>query len=94
MEACSTWTYRNVTQGVFQTLQAVGRRQGFAIPGAPSGSFAIRVAGMQVGFRYGWDARSGTLMLTCVSKPMLLGCATIKSFADRIVGEAGGKVAG
>jgi hypothetical protein len=92
MAACSAWMYRNVTPGVFQTLQAIGRRQGFSIPGTPSGSFAIKVAGMQVGFQYGWDARSGTLLLTCVSKPMLIGCATIKSYADNILLEAGGKI--
>jgi hypothetical protein len=93
MEACSAWKYRNVTTGVFQALQTLGRRRGFAIPGTPAGSFAIKVAGMQVGFQYSWDARSGTLLLMCVSKPMLLGCAAIKSFADKIVTEAGGRVA-
>lgn len=92
MAACSAWMYRKVSANVFQSLQVLGKRQGFSIPGTPSGSFAIKVAGMQVGFQYGWDVRSGTLLLTCVSKPMLIGCATIKSFADKIVTEAGGRV--
>ncbi|MFC0216082.1 hypothetical protein ACFFK0_27175 [Paenibacillus chartarius] len=92
MAACNAWTYRNVTPGVFQSLQALGRRQGFSIPGTPSGSFNIKVAGMQVGFQYGWDSRSGTLLLTCVSKPMLVGCGTIKGFADKIFTEAGAAV--
>jgi hypothetical protein len=46
-----------------------------------------------VGFQYAWDPNSGTLLLTCVSKPMLLGCSTIKGFADKIIAESGGKVA-
>jgi hypothetical protein len=92
MAACSAWTYRNVNANVFQALQALGRKQGFSIPSTPNASFTIKVAGMQVGFQYAWDGRSGNLLLTCVSKPLLIGCATIKSFADKIVSEAGGKV--
>jgi len=82
-----------VTPVVFQTLQAAGRQKGFSIPGTPTGQFTIKVAGMVVGFQYGWDRGSGTLALTCVSKPMLVGCSTIKSFADQIVAESGGRPA-
>lgn len=91
MAACATWKYKDVTPAVFQKLQALGRARGFTIPGTPSGQFTIQVAGLQVGFQYGWDSRSGVLLLTCVSKPMLVGCSTIKGYADNIVRESGGK---
>jgi hypothetical protein len=92
MAACSTWNYTNVTPTVFQNLQALGKQYSFSITGAPSGKFVIKVAGMEVGFQYTWDRRSGHLLLTCVTKPMMLGCATIKSFADKIITQSGGKV--
>ncbi|MFD0695897.1 hypothetical protein ACFQZT_17605 [Paenibacillus sp. GCM10027628] len=93
MAACSTWTYRGITSTVFKSLQNAGRRQGFTIPNAASGKFTITVAGMSVGFQYAWDTNGQTLLLQCINKPMLLGCGTIKSFADKIVTESGGKVA-
>ncbi len=92
MAVCGTWTYRNVTTSVFKSLQNAGRKQGFTIPTAPSGKFAISVASFNVGFSYAWDHGSGTLQLRCESKPVLLGCSTIKSFADKIVVESGGRV--
>jgi hypothetical protein len=85
--------YRNVTPTVFRTLQTLGKKKGISIPNAPTGSFSIQVAGLKVGFQYAWDARSGSLSLNCVSKPPLLGCSTIRSFADKIVAESGGKSA-
>ncbi|UJF31520.1 hypothetical protein [Paenibacillus hexagrammi] len=93
MAACSTWTYKGISSSVFKGLQSVGRKQGFSIPNAPSGKFNISVAGLNVGFQYAWDMNSQTLLLQCVNKPMLLGCGTIKSFADKIVTESGGKIA-
>jgi hypothetical protein len=83
--------YRGVTPAVFRELQAAGKKRGFDIPGTPSGSFAIKVAGMQVGFQYAWDSRTGHLGLTCMGKPPLLSCSTIKSFADKIIFDSGGK---
>lgn len=91
MAACGTWRYAGITPGVFQALQSQGRQKGFSIPGTPSGSFGIRVAGMQVSFQYQWDARTGSLALTCTAKPALLGCGTIKGFADQIVVGSGGR---
>ncbi|PYI56589.1 hypothetical protein [Paenibacillus flagellatus] len=93
MAACQAWKYRNVTPAAFRALQTLGKQKGISIPGSPSGSFSIKVAGLQVSFQYEWDGRSGSLVLSCVSKPPLLGCSTIKSFADKIVAEAGGKPA-
>jgi hypothetical protein len=90
--ACSTWTYKNVTASVFKSLQSLGRRKGFSIPNAPAGKFTINIAGFSVGFHYSWDVKSGTLLLQCESKPALVGCSTIKSFADKIVKESGGRV--
>ncbi|MEW9700345.1 hypothetical protein [Paenibacillus sp. SI8] len=90
MAACSTWTYRGISSSVFKSLQNTGRRQGFTIPNAASGKFTISVAGMNVGFQYAWDVSGQTLLLQCVTKPMLLGCGTIKTFADKIVLESGG----
>ncbi|MDD9265516.1 hypothetical protein ACFPES_00575 [Paenibacillus sp. GCM10023248] len=52
----------------------------------------ITVVGMNVGFQYAWDMNAQTLLLQCDNKPMLLGCGTIKSFADKIIMESGGKV--
>ena len=46
---------------------------------------------MNVGFQYAWDTNAQTLLLQCDNKPMLLGCGTIKSFADKIIAESGGK---
>lgn len=93
MAACSTWKYKNVTPSVFQTLQALGRQQGFAISNSPSGQFAVKIAGMQVGFQYAWDKTSGSLQLTCITRPVLVGCSTIKNVADKIIIQSGGKVA-
>ncbi|TXK85970.1 hypothetical protein [Paenibacillus sp. N3.4] len=92
MAACSTWTYKGISSSVFRSLQAVGRKQGFTIPNAASGKFTISVAGMNVGFQYGWDTKAQVLLLQCENKPMLLGCSTIKSFADKIIAESGGKI--
>ncbi|MCD1259284.1 hypothetical protein B5M42_010585 [Paenibacillus athensensis] len=91
MAACNTWSYKGVTATVFRALQSAGKKQGFSIPSAATGKFAITVAGMNVGFQYAWDQGSSTLLLQCVTKPMLLGCGTIKSFADKIVAESGGQ---
>ncbi|RKN79222.1 hypothetical protein [Paenibacillus ginsengarvi] len=93
MAACQAMKYRNVSPAVFRTLQSLGKKKGISIPNAPSGSFTFQVAGMKVGFQYAWDAGSGSLVLNCVTKPPLLGCSTIKSFADKIVAESGGKSA-
>jgi hypothetical protein len=92
MAVCPTWTYRNITSSVYKQLQNTGRKQGFSIPNTPSGKFTITVTGFKVGFKYAWDVRSSTLLLQCESKPMLIGCGTIKSFADKIIMESGGKV--
>jgi hypothetical protein len=92
MAVCNTWTYRNVTVAVFKALQNLGRKQGFTIPNTPNGKFTITVASFNVGFSYAWDTSSGSLLLRCESKPILLGCGTIKSFADKIIMESGGKV--
>jgi hypothetical protein len=92
MSACSSWKYTNVTPAVFRALQATGQKQGFSIPSRPSGSFTIQVAGVKVSFQYAWVEHSRTLTLTCTSKPMLLGCGTIKGYADKIVVQSGGKV--
>jgi hypothetical protein len=92
MAVCPTWTYRNVTSPVFKQLQNAGRKHSFSIPNTPSGKFMITVTGFKVGFKYAWDVRSSTLLLQCESKPMLIGCGTIKSFADKIVIESGGRV--
>jgi hypothetical protein len=89
---CSTWTYKNVTASVFKALQNLGRKKGFTIPNAPMGKFTIVIVTFSVGFHYSWDVRSSTLLLQCESKPALIGCATIKSFADKIVTESGGRI--
>lgn len=91
MAVCGTWKYRNVTPGVFQSLQKLGKQHGAAIPGTPSGRFSIKAAGFQVGFSYGWDVRSGVLALSCESKPMLVSCSMIKGVADKILAESGAK---
>ncbi|MBP1989163.1 hypothetical protein [Paenibacillus eucommiae] len=92
MAACSTWTYHHITAPVFKALQNLGRKQGFSIPNAASGRFNITVAGFNVAFQYAWDVKRAILLLQCESKPMLVGCPTIKSFADKIIIESGGKV--
>lgn len=93
MAACSTWKYSHVTPAAFEKLRALGKQQGFSIPNAPSGGFKVKVAGFQIGFEYAWDSYGGFLRLTCMSKPNLLGCSTIKGFADKIVVQCGGKPA-
>jgi hypothetical protein len=92
MAVCPTWTYRNVTTPVFKSLQGLAKKKGFSIPNSPKGKFTITVAAFNVGFSYSWDSNSGTLLLACETKPMLLGCSTIKSYADKIVVESGGKI--
>ncbi|GGI46337.1 hypothetical protein GCM10008018_16590 [Paenibacillus marchantiophytorum] len=92
MAACSTWTYRGISSSVFKALQQTGRKQGFMIPNSASGKFMITVVGMNVGFQYSWDTHGQTLLLQCDNKPMLLGCGTIKTFADKIIAESGGKI--
>jgi len=93
MAACPALKYKNVTPNVFHALQALGKKKGFDIPSTPSGGFSIQVVGWQVSFQYAWDSKTGLLVLNCVSKPPLLGCSTIKGFADKIVIESGGKLA-
>lgn len=93
MAACPPFKYKNVTPAVFRALQMLGKKKGIDIPNTPTGNISITVAGLKVNFQYAWDGRSGQLILTCVSKPPLLGCSTIKSFADKIVTESGGKTA-
>jgi hypothetical protein len=89
--ACSPWTYAGITPGAFQSLREYGRRRGFAVPDAPSGSFIIQTAGVKVTFRYDWNKTSGTLRLECTAKPQLVSCSLIKSMANRIVEQCGGK---
>jgi hypothetical protein len=91
MATCSTWMYKGISPSVFRALQQVGRRQGFAIPNKASGKFTISVVSMNVGFQYAWDTSAQTLLLQCDNKPMLLGCGTIKTFADKIIAESGGR---
>lgn len=93
VSVCPTMKYRNVTPIIFRELQVEGKKKGIIIPNKPLGNFSVKVAGLQVSFHYTWDSRSGHLALICVSKPPLLSCSTIKSFADKIVTESGGKPA-
>jgi hypothetical protein len=92
MAACSVWTYKGVTPAVFKALQELGKQQGFVVPSTPTGSFSISVAGLRAGFQFSWDKRSGTLLLQCVSKP-IVGCAAVKRIADQIVAQCGGMIA-
>jgi len=91
MNACSPWNYADVTSQVFQALQAKGRKQGFAIPKSPSGGFTVQTTGMKIHFRYTWNKSNSSLQLECVAKPQLLSCSMIKSIADRIVTQCGGR---
>lgn len=93
MAGCSPWSYTGISQQVFQSLQTHGRQHGFTIPHSPSGSFTIQTAGMKVRFRYEWKPNSGSLRLICTAKPLIINCSTIKSIADRIVIQSGGKPA-
>lgn len=91
MAACNPWKYRNVTPGVFQALQNLGKQYGASIPNAASGRFNIRAAGMNVGFSYSWDVRTGFLTLTCETKPVLVSCSMIKGVADQIMKDSGAR---
>ena len=91
MAACGAWKYRNVTPSVFHSLQNLAKQYGATITNAPSGRFSLKVAGMQVGFSYSWDVRTGTLILVCESKPVLVSCTIIKGAADKIMMDSGGK---
>lgn len=92
MAACGAWKYRNVTPSVYQSLQKLGRHYGATIPGTPSGRFSLKVGGIQVGFSYSWEVRSGVLVLVCESKPVLVSCSVIKGVADKIITDSGGKL--
>jgi hypothetical protein len=92
MAVCQTWIYKNITSSVFKSLQNAGRKHGYSIPNTSSGTFTIVVTGFKIGFQYNWDVRSGSMLLQCESKPVLIGCATVKSFADKIIAESGGRV--
>ncbi|MDF2922113.1 MAG: hypothetical protein K0R57_1027 [Paenibacillaceae bacterium] len=91
MAACGAWKYRNVTPGVYQSLQNLGKQYGASIPNSSSGRFSLKVAGMQVGFSYSWDVRTGMLILVCESKPVLVNCSLIKGAADKIMTDSGAK---
>jgi len=93
MAACNSWTYSGVTSQVFQSLQALGRKQGFAIPNSPSGGFTVQTSGMKIHFKYSWNKSSGTLQLQCVTKPSVLSCKMIKGIANQIITQCGGKPA-
>lgn len=93
MAGCNPWYYLGINSRVFQSLQTLGRKQGFAIPNSPSGGFTVRTAGLSVHFKYAWNKNNASLQLECVSKPQLISCAMIKSMADRIVSDAGGRPA-
>jgi len=91
LAACQPWNYTSVTPEVFRALQSLARKEGFSLPDAPNGEFAIRRGGVSVGFRYAWDRGGGTLRLTCSKKPPLLACGMVKGFADQIVRQCGGR---
>jgi len=93
MAGCSPWTYTGINNQVFQSLQSHGRKQGFAIPNSPSGGFTIETAGMRIHFKYAWNKSNGSLRLECTAKPQLVSCSMIKSMADRIVVQSGGRPA-
>lgn len=84
--ACETWTYSHVDARAFACLRNEALKQGFTIPDMPAGKFRLTVAGMNIQFGYQWDSSSRTLKLTCIDKPFIVSCATIKSYADKIVG--------
>lgn len=91
MAACPAFHYTHVTPTVFRNLQAIGRKRGITVPNAPSGKIAISAGGSKVQFQYAWDSGSGRLQLTCVAKPLLASCSMIRSVADSIVKESGGR---
>ena len=91
MAACQPWSYTNVTPEVFRALQALARKEGFALAEAPSGEFTIRRGGASVSFRYAWDRSAGALRLSCTKKPPLLACGMVKGFADQILRQCGGR---
>jgi len=88
--ACETWTYRNVSAKVFQNLKIQAQKQGFQIPDTPSGRFHLTVAGMNLVFQYHWHSPTGILKLTCIEKPMMIGCGIVRGYADKIVAQCGG----
>lgn len=91
MAGCETFKYRNVTAGVFQALRTEGKQQGYTIPNAPTGQFAITAGGMSVHMEYDWDSQKGVLKLKCVKKPALLSCSVIRNMANQILLRSGGK---
>lgn len=91
MAACGAWKYRNVTPSVYQHLQTLGKQYGASIPGSASGRFSLKVSGIQVGFSYSWDVRTGVLVLVCESKPVLVSCSLIKNAADKIMSDSGAR---
>ncbi|HZG56246.1 hypothetical protein [Paenibacillus sp.] len=93
MAACDPWKYTSVTPEVFRTLRSMAQKEGFHIPNAPSGEFSIRKAGVTVQFHFTWNQTTGALKLTCLKKPQLIGCPMVKSIADQIVRQSGGRPA-
>jgi len=90
MAVCRTWTYRNVTEAVFQSLRTQASKQGFSVPNASSGTFAVQAGGMSVQFEFAWNRVQATLQLACIRKPVLVSCTLVKSMADQIIQQSGG----
>jgi len=84
--ACATWTYFNVDARAFGCLRNQALKQGFSIPDSPQGRFRLTVAGINIFFHYDWNPSARILKLTCIDKPFIVSCATIKSYADKIIG--------
>ncbi|MCC2685573.1 MAG: hypothetical protein K0R75_2472 [Paenibacillaceae bacterium] len=89
---CETWVYRNVDARVFSCLRRQAVKQGFQIPSSASGKFMMGIAGMNLVFQYQWLAESSVLKLTCIQKPLIIGCAAVKGYADRTIAGCGGRI--
>ncbi|WP_274361759.1 hypothetical protein [Paenibacillus thermotolerans] len=90
MAGCGVWNYRSVTENVFKALRSQASKEGYKIPNAPAGEFVIQAAGMSIPFKYSWNKGGGMLQLQCTRKPLLISCDMVKSFADKIIRQAGG----
>ncbi len=93
MAACDPWKYTNVSGEVFRALRSLAQKEGFHIPNTPSGEFSIRKGGMSLHFHYSWNQNNGSLSITCLKKPSLIGCPMVKGIADQILRQSGGRPA-
>jgi hypothetical protein len=86
MAGCSSQSFTNVNQTVWNCLVAEAQSKYGITISTPSGS----ASKLGVTLQWNWSSANSTLTMQCTDKPFLIGCGTVQSAITDAVTGCGG----